>query len=43
MDANSYRRNMQAAAERQGRMLGLMLMIEIIGFTVTIVLELLRI
>jgi hypothetical protein len=31
------------AAERQARMLGLMLVIEFVGFTVTIILELMRI
>lgn len=35
-------RRLQQEAERQGRMLGIMLVIEIVGFTVTIILELIR-
>ena len=37
------RRALQEAAERQGRMLALMLVIEIVGFATTIILELIRI
>jgi hypothetical protein len=35
-------RRLQEESERQGRMIALMLAIEIIGFTVTIVLELVK-